>query len=367
MPYFEAVVIGAGVVGLAAARVLAKRFANVAVVDRYPSYGMGTSSRNSEVIHAGIYYTAGSKKAHLCREGRKALYRYCVDRKVAHRQCGKIIVGSGRHAEGGLQAVKSKAEANGIDSLAWLGPADVARMEPEIACDVALHSPDTGIVDSHALMTAYAADIDDAGGVVALRTEVSRVELGTSHHKIHLVGEDTPVTAGRVVNAAGLQAELVARACEGLPVTCIPKLYFAKGIYLVPQPGRCHFKRLVYPLPDTASLGIHATIDIGGAVRFGPDVEWVDGGDDYTVDPERSAAFKRSISDYFPAIEDIDLFPAYAGIRPKLVGPGEPAADFRLDGPDFHGIPGLVNLFGIESPGLTASLAIADSISEMFP
>lgn len=367
MADLDALVVGAGVVGLAIARALSKRMRNVAVVDRHGQFGMETSSRNSEVIHAGIYYRQDSKKALLCRQGRNALYQYCASREINHKRCGKIIVGSGAGAVDGLKAIESQAVANGVDTLSWLDGAQVRRMEPGVRCDLALHSPETGIIDSHALMEAYAADLEAAGGTIALKTDVNRIELGGTSHKVYLKGEKEPVRTSRLVNAAGLWAEQLARNCIGLNADCIPQLKFARGVYFVPDGGRLRFDRLIYPLPGTASLGVHATIDLQGAVRFGPDVEWIDANDDYQVNADRVDAFRRSIASYYPAIEDVQLLPGYAGIRPKLAGPGEPPADFQIDGPAKHGAIGLVNLFGIESPGLTSSLAIAEYVSELLP
>lgn len=359
----EALVIGAGVVGLAIARSLSSVLGSVAVVDRHHQIGMETSSRNSEVIHAGLYYQTGSKKAEMCREGRMALYQYCKARGVNHRKCGKLIVAAGNDAEKQLLSIKTRAEANKVESLILLDRAAVMQMEPEVECDMALFSPETGIIDSHGFMNALAADFENEGGVISLRTTVERVVLGEKYHDVFFAGEPVPIRTRRLINAAGLWADKLAYRFDGLAPSHIPELRFARGVYFVPGAGKQNwFDRLIYPLPDSSSLGVHATIDLDGAVRFGPDVEWIASNDDYAVDPSRSAAFKRSIAAYFPAIANIDLVPGYAGIRPKLVGPGEPPADFRIDGPTEHNVDGLVNLFGIESPGLTSSLPIAENV-----
>lgn len=355
----EALVVGAGVVGLAVGRALAASLGNIAVVERHPHAGMETSSRNSEVIHAGIYYAPGSLKAQLCREGSKVLYSYCAERNIPHARCGKLIVGSGPNSTEGLEKILEQARANNVSSLRFISKSAALEMEPQLNCDLALHSPDTGIIDSHSLMQSFAADIADAGGVVALGNRVTKIELGASCHKIWLAGENSPLHVRRIVNSAGLGAWDLARLMGGLDEKHVPERFFARGVYFRLAGGQQPFRRLVYPLPDNASLGIHATIDLAGDVRFGPDVEWITDPADYSVSADREVAFRQSIANYFPAIASHGLVPDYAGIRPKLVGPGATAADFRIDGREIHGIPGLVNLFGIESPGLTASLAIA--------
>lgn len=363
MSDLEAIVIGAGVVGLAIGRALASRFGSVAVVERNQDFGMETSSRNSEVIHAGIYYKSGSKKASMCRNGSAALYEYCLRYGIPHLRCGKLIVGKIEADLEKLQKIIANANENNIRSLRWLDSVEVAKMEPDISCDIALHSPDTGIIDSHALMSAYLHDIKDAGGFLVTRSEVIRIELGSKQHKVFVKGEDSPVSTRRIVNAAGLSAGRIARLIEGLDAEFKPEIRFARGVYFRPESPGIKFRHLIYPVPDDASLGIHATIDLAGSVRFGPDVEWIDNPYDYTADPKRASDFKKSISSYFPAVTGMALRPDYAGIRPKLVGPNAPAADFRIDGPTEHRVRGVVNLFGIESPGLTASLALADYVS----
>lgn len=359
----ECVVIGAGVVGLAVARALALRGLGPIVVEAERAIGTGTSSRNSEVIHAGIYYPRGSLKAVLCVEGRRRLYAYCADRGVEHRRCGKLIVATSEEQLPALRSIAEAARANGVDDLRWL-EADAARsLEPELCCVAALESPSTGIVDSHGLMLALRGDLEVAGGMVALGAPVlhGRVSPGTI---VLEIGGDAPMElhARRVVNCAGLNAQAVARTIDGVPPQSVPPIYYAKGNYFSLS-GRAPFSRLVYPIPERAGLGVHLTLDLAGRARFGPDVEWIDS-IDYTVDPRRADRFYAEIRRYWPRLPDGALQPAYAGIRPKLHAPNEPSRDFSIQGPKEHGIPGLVNLYGIESPGLTASLAIAERVAD---
>jgi L-2-hydroxyglutarate oxidase LhgO len=365
MDEIECVVIGAGVVGLAIARALARNGREVLILEQETLIGSGTSSRNSEVIHAGIYYPEGSLKARLCVSGKHRLYDYCASHGVAHRRCGKLIVAApGQTAE--LEAIRAAAAANGVDDLAWLSQVEVARLEPELASAAALLSPSTGIIDSHGLMLAYQGEAEDAGAVIAYGTAVTRAAIDKTGTVIWVNGETEPALHARlVVNAAGLFAHTVAARIEGLPAEHIPPGWFAKGSYFA-LAGRSPFSRLVYPVPEPGGLGVHLTLDLGGQARFGPDVEWLDETDpaalDYAVDPKRADRFYAAIRAYWPGLRDGDLAPAYSGVRPKLSGPGQPAADFQIAGPADHGIRGLVNLFGIESPGLTASLAIADAV-----
>lgn len=354
----DAVVIGAGVVGLAVARALALAGREVMALDAAEAIGTGTSSRNSEVIHAGIYYPPGSLKARLCVEGRRALYAYCAERGIGAKAVGKLVVATEESQRSVLHALARTAARNGVEDLAELGRDAVARLEPELRCVSALLSPSSGIVDSHALMLSFQGDLEAAGGFLALG---ARVEGGrVTEDGVRLsVGGDEPIDlhARTVVNAAGLAAPLVARLVEGFPPARIPPAHLAKGVYFGLSGARAPFRRLVYPVPEQAGLGIHATVDLGGQVRFGPDVEWVDQ-PDYEVDPARAERFYAAIRTYWPGLPDGSLRPDYAGIRPKIAGPGEPAADFWIEGPEGHGCPGWINLFGIESPGLTASLAI---------
>lgn len=360
----DCIVVGAGVVGLAVARQLAVQGRETLVLEADSAYGSGISSRNSEVIHAGIYYPRGSLKASLCVEGKRLLYAYCDERAVPHRRCGKLIVGSGERDRASLEAIERAAMANNVTDVRWLSQQEVLAMEPELACEFALYSPSTGIVDSHALMTALVADLDALGGHLLTQAPVTGGSVGKDGITLVVGGvHDTRVVARTVVNCAGLGAQGVARALDGLPPSSVPPLHFAKGNYYVLR-GKSPFQRLVYPAPEVAGLGTHLTLDLAGRARFGPDVEWVDA-PDYSVDPDRADRFYAAIRSYWPGLPDGALAPGYAGIRPKLQAPGEAAADFMIQGPVDHGVPGLVNLFGIESPGLTSSLAIARYVATL--
>lgn len=358
----DVLVVGAGVVGLAIARALAEAGREVVIVDRNPSFGVETSSRNSEVIHAGIYYPADSLKARLCVAGRDSLYRYASERGIDHRRCGKIIVASGDHGRAGLMAIAVRAETAGAGILEWLNKAAITELEPEVVADVGLLSPNTGIIDSHALMLSYLGDIERAGGAFARNTALTAVECRPAGF-VATFADSATAEVDHLVNAAGLSSGKVAGMIDALDPTFRPVIHYAKGAYFkaINAPP---FHRLIYPLPTEASLGVHATIDLGGSVRFGPDVEWVDDCEDYTVDPERAEQFAAGIAGYWPAVDPNLLVPDYAGIRPKLVGPGHPPADFRIDGPAEHGIARLVCLHGIESPGLTASLPLGDLVAK---
>lgn len=362
MDQVDAVVVGAGVVGLAVGRALARRGLETLVLEAEGAIGTGTSSRNSEVIHAGLYYPAGSLKARLCVAGRDALYAYCAERGIGHHRCGKLVVAATATQQAELEALRRKGAANGVDDLRLLSRAEALAIEPELACEGALLSPSTGIVDSHGLMLALQGDFERAGGIVALHAPVTRIVCGAPH-RIEAGGAE--IAAGIVVNATGLWAPALAARTEGLALIHRPTARFAKGHYFS-LAGRAPFQRLIYPLPEAAGLGVHLTLDLGGHARFGPDVEWIapDAEDriDYRVDAARASAFEAAIRRYWPGLKPGALQPAYSGVRPKLVGPGEPAADFRIDGPAVHGIAGLLNLFGIESPGLTACLALADEV-----
>ncbi len=360
-------VIGAGVVGLACARALALAGREVIVLEAGDRIGSGISSRNSEVIHAGIYYPPGSLKARLCVEGKQRLYAYCRERHIGHRNCGKLIVAAQAEEIPRLEAMQARAAANGVPDLQLLEADAAQALEPALACAAALLSPSSGIVDSHALMLSLLGDLENAGGMLALKADVDCLEI-VAHGIIVRTREGTSLQARQVVNAAGLQAPALAAATRGLDARHVPRAYYAKGHYfsLTAHGGRSPFSRLIYPLPNEAGLGVHLTLDLAGQARFGPDVEWieppVDGHFDYTVDPGRISAFEAEIRRYWPALPEQALAPAYSGIRPKLSGPGEPAADFRIDSEHTHGIPGLVNLFGIESPGLTSCLAIGQDV-----
>ena len=362
MDEVEAVVVGAGVIGLAAARALALAGHEVIVLEKAYTIGFETSSRNSEVIHGGLYYPQGSLKALACVEGRHRLYAYCREHGVPHARLGKLIVATEEAEIPGVEKIEAAARANGVDNLEWLSAAEARRLEPELHCVAALMSPSTGIIDSHALMLAYQGEAEDAGAVVAFRAPVlSGRVLGNGGFEL-AVGGDEPTTIGcrLLVNAAGLHAPALARAIDGVPLHSIPPAYFCRGVYFTLS-GRTPFRHLIYPVPMPGGLGVHITLDLAGQARFGPDVEWIDGVD-YAVDPRRGDAFYAAVRRYWPGLRDGALQPGYAGIRPKISGPDEPAADFVVQGPAAHGIPGLVNLYGIESPGLTASLPLADEV-----
>lgn len=333
------------------------------VLEAEGAIGTGTSSRNSEVIHAGIYYTAGSLKARMCVEGRHALYAYAAERGVPHRRCGKLIVATSEPQVAQLDAILAKARANGVEDMVLLAGDEARALEPQLACLAALHSPNTGIVDSHAFMLSLQGDLENAGGMVALKSPVASAVC--TPDGIELVGEDgTTLRCRTVVNAAGLTAPLLAKRFEGLPPSSVPEAHFAKGNYFT-LAGRAPFQRLIYPVPEAAGLGVHLTLDLGGQAKFGPDVQWVDSPHDLVVDPRRGDAFYDEVRRYWPALPDGALILGYAGIRPKISGPDEPARDFMIVGPETHGVPGLVNLFGIESPGLTSSLAIGRHVAEL--
>jgi len=361
----DCVVIGAGVVGLAIARRLAMTGREVIVLEREASIGAGISSRNSEVIHAGIYYPPGSLKARLCVEGKQALYAFCRSHSVPHDRVGKLIVATSEGEEAELRQLMARAVQNGVHDLRWLDRDKVAAMEPALECRSALLSPSTGTVDSHALMLAYLGDAEAAGAVLALETPVTggRIEDGRVVIRTG-EGPSAYVLACRtVVLAAGLGTQRLSAALDGLPSRTIPTLHFGKGKYYVLS-GRAPFRRLVYPAPPKGTLGIHFTRDMGGQGKFGPDLEYVDR-EDYGVDPAGAAVFYASIRRYWPGLPDGALQPGYAGIRPKLHGPESGFADFVIQGPDVHGARGLIALYGIESPGLTSSLAIADHVAGM--
>ena len=354
----DAVVAGAGVVGLAAARALAAAGHEVLVLEAADCIGSGTSSRNSEVIHAGIYYPAGSLKAKLCVEGRRALYEFCAERQVAHRQCGKLIVATEAAQLGQLDAIRARAHANGATEVTAISAAEVAEREPEVSCVGALWSPMTGIIDSHGLMLALRGEVEARGGALALKSPIVGGAIGEDGIRLE-VGGDEPCTllARRFVNAAGLDAQRVAGLLAGFPAARVPRQYLARGCYFT-LAGRQPFRHLVYPVPEPGGLGVHVTLDLAGQARFGPDVEWIER-PGYQVDPARAEKFYGAVRRYWPGLADGAIQPGYAGIRPKLSGPGEPDADFLVQGPAEHGVPGMVNFFGIESPGLTASLALA--------
>lgn len=364
MDQIECVVIGAGVVGLAIARELAERGREVIVLEASEAIGTGTSSRNSEVVHAGIYYPRGSLKATLCVRGREMLYEYCAARGVPHARCGKLLVATARNQLPQLKALAARGKENGVLDLMPLTADEAEALEPALECAGAVFSPQTGIVDSHQLLLALEGDAERAGAVCALHSPVESVDAMGGRFVVRVGGPSpSTVSTACVINSAGLHANALARKIHGLDPRHVPPLYFARGNYFSIS-GRAPFTRLIYPMPNEAGLGVHLTLDLGGQVRFGPDVEWVDS-INYDVDPRRAENFYAAIREYWPGLPDGALQPAYAGIRPKLSGPGEPAADFLIQGPAAHGVRGLVNLYGIESPGLTACLAIAQRVCEI--
>jgi len=361
MTDIDVLVVGAGVVGLAVARTLALAGRSVVVVEAHDRIGAETSSRNSEVIHSGIYYPAGSLKARLCVEGRQALYEFCDEHGVAYRRCGKLIVAHDVAELAAIEALARKGAANGVNDLRMLSADDVRALEPDVACVGALLAPSTGIVDSHGYMLALLGEAEDHGASLALNTTFLAARVERDGFTVETGGaEPMRLKAGALANCAGLHASVVARAVDGLDPLHVPETRYAKGNYFA-LCGRAPFRHLIYPAPHAHGLGVHLTFDLGGQVRFGPDVEWVEA-IDYSVDPRRGDGFAAAIRKYWPTLPDGALDAAYCGIRPKLGGPADPAADFRIDGPEVHGVAGLVNLFGIESPGLTSSLAIAREV-----
>lgn len=365
MEKIDCAVIGAGVIGLAVARQLAAQGREVLILEAEGGFGTGISARNSEVIHAGIYYPTGSLKAGLCVAGRRMLYAYCAERGIGHRRCGKLIVATDDDQRDQLATISAKARANGVDDLQLLARDEARTLEPALECTAALLSPSTGIIDSHALMLALLGDAEGHGAVLALRSPVQGGEVAADGIVLE-VGEPTQdsmrLHATTVVNCAGLGAQGIAGRLRGLPAQTVPPLHYAKGNYYS-LAGRAPFSRLIYPVPAAAGLGVHLTLDLGGQARFGPDVEWVDR-IDYTVAPQRVDAFYAEVRRYWPQLPDGALQPAYAGIRPKPHAPDAAACDFLVSGPAQHGIRGLVCLYGIESPGLTASLALADYVAQ---
>ncbi|CDX23915.1 FAD dependent oxidoreductase [Mesorhizobium sp. ORS 3324] len=365
MEQVDCVIAGSGVIGLAVARSLAARGLDTLILEMADAIGTGTSSRNSEVIHAGIYYPQGSLKARLSVGGREMLYRYCAERSIPHRRCGKLIVATDETQQPALASIRANAAACGVDDLRALDAVEAQALEPALHCTAALLSPSTGIIDSHALMLALLADAENRGAVLSLntqivggRTEIGRIWLETADTAS---GERFEIATPRFVNAAGLGAVALAGSLAGFDRKFLPALHYAKGNYFSAT-GRAPFSRLIYPVPEPGGLGVHLTFDLAGTARFGPDVEWIEE-IDYRVDPARGERFYAAIRKYWPGLADGSLEPAYSGIRPKLSGPDEPNSDFVIQDAETHGIEGLVNLFGIESPGLTSGLAIAEHVA----
>ena len=364
MDRVECVVIGAGVVVLAIARRLALTGCEVIVLEACDAIGTVTSSRNSEVIHAGIYYPAGSLMARLCVAGKQALYAYCRERDIAHRNSGKLIVATRSEEIARLQSIKAHAEANGVHDLEVLSGAQARALEPQLACEAALLSPSTGIIDSHGYMLSLRGEAEAAGAAFALLAPLISGRVTADGFELE-IGGDAPMqlACDTLINSAGLSATMIARSLDGMPLDLIPPAYLAKGCYFSCS-AKAPFARLIYPVPEPGGLGVHLTLDLAGQARFGPDVEWVDR-IDYEVDPARGERFYPAIRRYWPSLPDGALMPSYSGIRPKIVPPAVATQDFLIQGPADHGVAGLINLFGIESPGLTSSLAIADHIGAL--
>jgi L-2-hydroxyglutarate oxidase LhgO len=364
MDKVDCVVIGAGVIGLAIARRLALAGREVIVLEAAEGIGTVTSSRNSEVIHAGIYYKAGSLMARMCVSGKHKLYEYCASHGIPHKNCGKLIVATTPAETEKLQSIRAHAQANGVLDMQVLSGQAARDLEPALNCDAALLSPSTGIIDSHSYMLALRGDAEASGAAFAFYTPLLRAKAVAGKIELEAGGE-TPMTlqCDLLINAAGLDAPATARQIEGMPAEMIPQAYLAKGNYFACS-ARAPFSRLIYPVPEPGGLGVHLTLDMAGQARFGPDVEWVDH-IDYEVDPKRAERFYPAIRKYWPTLPDGALMPSYSGMRPKIVTPAIASQDFVIQGPREHGVGGLINLFGIESPGLTSSLAIADHVGEV--
>jgi L-2-hydroxyglutarate oxidase LhgO len=358
----QVLVVGAGVVGLAMARAAALKGHEVIVAEATRGIGNGVSSRNSEVIHGGMYYPSGSLRAYHCPRGRRMLYEFCASHGVPHRKCGKLIVATEDAEVSKMEAILKQGAANGVEGFELIDGAAARKMEPALHCVAALRSPETGIIDSHQFMTALRGDLEDRGGMIAFDTRIERISHNQSGWMVHFSGSDTgELAVDAVINSAGLGAQALARHTETYPQERVPRLVMARGNYFG-YAGRPVFSRLIYPAPRIdGGLGTHVTLDLAGRMRFGPDVEWIDE-ENYDVNPARAQSFYASIRRYWPGLPDHSLQPDYAGIRPKLTGPGEPAADFMIEGPAQHGRPGLIHLFGIESPGLTSALSLADEV-----
>ncbi|BAT59276.1 L-2-hydroxyglutarate oxidase LhgO [Variibacter gotjawalensis] len=357
----QVLVIGAGVVGLACGRALARDGHDVIVAEATLGIGNGVSSRNSEVIHAGMYYPTDSVRAEHCIRGRRMLYDFCVSHGVPHKKCGKLIVATNDAELKKIETIHAQGLKNGVEDLTFIGANAIRALEPELFSVGAMLSPQTGIIDSHALMLAFQGDMEDRGGMIAFGAKVERLVPTAAGWDVYVAGDEEPMLADAVVNSAGLGAQAVARVTESYPQARVPRLVFAKGNYFG-YTGRPVFRHLIYPAPVDGGLGTHVTLDLAGRMRFGPDVEWIDE-EFYAVNPARAESFYARIRTYWPGLPDDTLVPDYAGIRPKLTGPGETAADFVIETPEQHGVARLVNLFGIESPGLTSAISIADTVA----
>ncbi len=357
----QVLVIGAGVVGLAIARCAALAGHDVTIAEKTGGIANGVSSRNSEVVHGGLYYPTNSLRALHCVRGRRMLYDFCESHGVDYRKCGKLIVATNEAELAKVETIRTQGEMNGVEALGLIGGNAARALEAELSCIGALLSPQSGIVDSHGYMRALWGEIEDRGGMIAFETMVERISYRAPHWQVRFSGHDAgTIEFDAVVNSAGLGAQALARRIEDYPAEKVPRLVLAKGNYFSFS-GRPVFSRLVYPTPVDGGLGVHVTLDLAGRMRFGPDVEWISE-ESYSVDPSRSRSFYERIRSYWPGLPDNSLVPDYCGIRPKLTGPGEPAADFMIAGPKAHGMPRLVNLFGIESPGLTSSLSLAEEV-----
>jgi L-2-hydroxyglutarate oxidase LhgO len=360
----QVLVIGAGVVGLAIARAAARAGHEVIVAEATGGIGNGVSSRNSEVIHAGMYYATGSLRARHCVAGRRMLYDFCASHGVPHRKAGKLIVATNDREAAKIAAIAQQGAINGVEGLALIDGAAAIRMEPALSCVAALHSAETGIIDSHALMLAFQGELEERGGAIAFETPIERLAFTPAGWEVRYGGaEPGSLMVDAVINSAGLGAQAIARATDGYAPERVPRLVLAKGNYFAYQ-GRPAFTRLIYPAPVDGGLGTHVTLDLAGRMKFGPDVEWIER-EEYSVDARRADSFYASIRTYFPGLRDGALVPDYCGIRPKLTGKGEASMDFQIDGPDGHGMPRLVHLYGIESPGLTSSMSIAEDVVGM--
>ena len=360
----DCVVVGAGVVGLAIARRLARAGREVLVIEATEGIGNGASSRNSEVIHAGIYYTPGSLKAQVCVAGKHKLYRYCAERGVPHKRIGKLIVATHEDQIPQLAKYKEQAHSNGVSDLRWVSLPEARDMEPEVTFAAAVHSPSSGIIDSHSLMLAFQGDAENAGATCVFNSPVLSGRASGDFITLDIGGaEPMSIDCGTVINSAGLTAPQLAAAIQGVPAHTVPRTHYAIGHYFALS-GKPAFSRLVYPVARSDWLGVHVTVDLSGRVKFGPDFNWIDR-IDYRFDHSLEPAFYEAIRRYYPGLKDGALTPDYTGIRAKITGPGEPPADFVIHGAETHGIPGLINLFGIESPGLTSSMALADRVAAM--